>query len=134
MKAAQYLRFTVVGVALLGAGGVMADDLPLPTDPAQQREKMRSMSSEDRTAYREQMQTQVRNMTPQEQQLMRDTSSDGRANMNIQSGDGTGQRSRDGSGQGGQYGKGYESRQGAGSSTGTGTGGGGRGMGRGRGG
>ncbi len=46
-KATQYLRFTVIGIAKLGAGSVLADDLPLPTDPAQQREKMRAMSTED---------------------------------------------------------------------------------------
>lgn len=119
MKAAQYLRFTVIGIAMLGAGSVLADDLPLPADPAQQREKMRGMSPEDRTAYREQMQERMRNMTPEEQQLMRETRSDGRARLENQPGEGA--RSRDGSGQGGGYGQGYESRRGGG------MGGGGRG-------
>jgi len=101
MNAAQYLRFTVIGVAILGAGGVLADDLPLPTDPAQQRERMRSMSPEDRTATREQMQERVRNMTAEEQKLMRETRSDARTPMENQQGEGTRQRSRDGSGGGG---------------------------------
>lgn len=129
MKAAQYFKAGVIGIALLGAGSVLAEDLPLPTDPAQQREQMRSMSLEDRTAYRDQMQERVRSMTPEEQKLMRETRSDGRERMASQQAEGTRQRSRDGSGQGGGYGKGYESRQGDGS----GSGGGGRGMGGGRG-
>lgn len=120
MKAAQYLGFTVIGIAMLGAGSVLADDLPLPTDPAQQREKMRSLGSEERTAYREQMQERMRNMTPEEQKLMRETRSDGRARLENQQGEGMRQRSRDGSGKGG-YGQGYESRRGGG------MGGGGRG-------
>ncbi len=134
MKAAQYFKAGVIGIALLGAGSVLAEDLPLPVDPAQQREKMRGMSSEDRTAYREQnreqMQERVRSMTPEEQKLMRETRSDGRNRMENQQADGTRQRSRDGSGQGGGYGQGYESRRGDGS----GSEGGGRGMGGGGGG
>lgn len=105
MKAAPYFKLTVLGIALLGAGSVMADDLPLPTDPAQQRE---------------QMQERYRNMTPEEQQLMRQTSSDGRANMKQGQGDATQQRSRDGSGKGGGYGQGYESRRGSGAGSGQG--------------
>ena len=127
MKAAQYLKVGVIGIALLGAGSVLAEDLPVPTDPAQQREKMRGMSSEERTAQRdqmrEQMQERMRNMTPEEQQLMRETRSDGRDRMANQQAEGTRQRSRDGAGQSGGYGQGYESRRGDGS------GGGGRGMG-----
>lgn len=119
MKAAQYFRFTVIGIAILGAGSVLADAQPLPTDSAQQREKMRSMSPEDRSAYRDQMQESVRNMTPEEQKLMRETRSDGRARLENQQGEGA--RSRDGSGQGRGYGQGYESRRGGG------MGGGGRG-------
>ena len=126
MKAAQYFKASVFGIAILGAGSVLAEDLPLPADPAQQRETMRSMSPEDRTAYREQMQERVRNMTPEEQKLMRETSADGRARVENRQGEGTRQRSRDGSRQGGGYGQGYESRRGDGSGSG---GGGGRGMG-----
>lgn len=128
MKASQYFKAGVIGIALLGAGSVLAEDLSLPTDPAQQRERMRSMSAEDRTAQREQnreqMQERVRNMTSEEQKLMRETRSDGRERMANQQAEGTRQRSRDGSGQGGGYGQGYESRRGDG-----GGGGGGRGMG-----
>ncbi len=109
MKTAQYFKAGVIGIALLGAGSVLAQDLPLPTDPAQQREKM---------------QERVRSMTPEEQKLMRETGFDGRARMENQQAEGARQRSRDGSGQGGGYGQGYESRRGDGSG-----GGGGRGMG-----
>src|SRR3989304_9430304 len=109
MKAARYLRFGVIGVAMLGAGSVLADDPPLPTDPAQGRE---------------QMQERVRNMTPEEQKLMRETRSDGRARMENQPGEGARQRSRDGSAQAGGYGQGYESRRGDASGSGGGGGGG----------
>lgn len=128
MKAAQYLSLSVIGIAMLGAGSALADELPLPTDPAQQREKMRGMSPEDRTAYREQMQERMRKLTPEEQKLMRETRADGRTRKeNQQSGQGGGTRprSRDGSAAGGGYGQGYESRRGdAGNSGGVG----GRGM------
>ncbi|OFZ97813.1 MAG: hypothetical protein A3H35_21635 [Betaproteobacteria bacterium RIFCSPLOWO2_02_FULL_62_17] len=93
MKAAPYLRFSVIGVVMLGAGSVLADELPLPGNPAQQREKMRSMSAEDRSVSREQMQERLRNMTPQEQKRMRETRTEGSA-------------------KGGGYGQGYESRRG----------------------
>lgn len=116
MKAAQYSRFTVIGIAILCAGSVLADALPLPTDPAQQREKVRSMSPEDRSAYREQMRESVRNMTPEEQKLMRETRSYGRARLENQQGEGA--RTRDGSRQGRGYGQGYESRRGGGMGSG----------------
>lgn len=126
MQATQYLRLTVISVAMLGAGLALAEEMPLPTEPAQQRENIRGMSTDDRTAYREQMQERMRNMTPEEQKLMRETSANGRARMeNRQSAQGDGMRG--GGREGGRYGQGYESRQG----NGTG-GGGGRGMGGGR--
>ncbi len=109
MKALQLIGLAAIGIAMLGAGSVLADDLPLPADPAQQRENMRSMSSEERTAYREQLQERMRNMTPEEQKLMRETSSDRRAQMESK-----------------------QSTQGSGMRRGSGGGGGGRGMGGGR--
>ena len=112
MKAGQYLGFAVAGMLMLGTGSVLADDFPLPPDLAQQREKMRSMSAEDRSAYRDQMQERVRNMTPEEQKLMRETRSDGRARLEGGQTEGTPKRSRDGGAQGGGYGQGYESRRG----------------------
>lgn len=125
MQAARYLRLTAIGVAMLGAGSAMAEDLPLPADPAQQRENIRSMGSDDQTAYRERMQERMRSMTPEEQRLMRETSADGRARMeNRLSAQGDGMRR--GGREAGGYGQGYESRQG------NGAGGGGRGMGGGR--
>lgn len=81
MKAFQVIGLTALGIAMLGAGNVLADDLPLPADPALQRDQVRSMSSEERTAYREQMQERMRTMTPEEQRLMRETGSDRRAQM-----------------------------------------------------
>lgn len=126
MQATQYLRLTVISVAMLGAGLALAEEMPLPTEPAQQRENIRGMSTDDRTAYREQMQERMRSMTPEEQKLMRETSADGRARMeNRQSAQGDGMRG--GGREGGRYGQGYESRQGNGSG-----GGAGRGMGGGR--
>ncbi len=126
MQATQFLRLTVIGGAMLGAGIALAEEMPLPTEPAQQRQNMRGMSSDDRTAYREQMQERMRNMTPEEQKLMRETSVNGRTRMeNRQSAQGDGMRR--GGREGGGYGQGYESRQGTGTA-----GGGGRGMGGGR--
>lgn len=102
MKAFQLIGLIALGIAMLGAGNVLADDLPLPADPAPQREQVRSMSSEERTAYREQMQERMRNMTPEEQKLMRETSSDRRAQMEgKQSTRGDGMRRGGGGGMGG---------------------------------
>lgn len=119
MNTARVFSFTLIG--MLGAGSVLADDLPLPADPVQQREQMRSMSAEDRTAQREQtrdqMQERMRSMTPEEQKLMRDTRAEGRARVESSANEETRQRSRDGSGQG----------RGQGGGKGGGMGGGGRG-------
>ena len=110
MKAARYLRLTLTGVAMLGAHFALADDLPLPADPAQQREKMRSLSAGERTASREQLQERMRSMTPEEQKLMREPSVDGRARLeNRQAAQGDGTRRGKG------YGQGFESRRGDGS-------------------
>lgn len=117
MKAFRYFRIITVGVAMLGAGATMAQESPPAADPAQ------------RGAYREQMQERMRNMTPEEQRLMRESSVDGRTRMeNRQAAqrDGTQRGGREGGG----YGQGYESRRADGS--GGGTGGGGRGKGGGR--
>jgi hypothetical protein len=113
MKAFRYFGIITIGVAMLGAGATLAQEPTPPADPAQ------------RDAYREQMQERMRNMTPEEQRLMRESSVDGRTRMeNRQSAQGDGKRR--GGGEGGGYGKGYESRRADGS------GGGGRGRGGGR--
>lgn len=110
MKASQYFRLTVAGVAMLGAGATPAQEPPPVADPAQG------------AAYREQMRERVRTMTPEEQRLMRETSVDGRArfeNRQAAQGEDMGRGGREGG-----YGQGYESRRGSG--------GGGRGSGGGR--
>lgn len=93
MKAAPYLGISAIGIVILGAGGILADELPLPTNPAQQREKMRGMNPEERILSREQIHERVRNLTPEDRKLMRETRAGGSAT-------------------GGGYGQGYESRQG----------------------
>lgn len=118
MKALQAFRVTAFGIAMLGSGVVVAEELPLPTDPAQQREKMQAMGSEERAAYREQLQERMRNMTPEEQQLMRETRSGGRDRIENEQAEGTRQRSRDGGGQG----RGAESGHGRGMDGGMGAG------------
>ncbi len=129
MNASGYLRLSTIGIALLGAGVVAADEAPPAAEQLQQRERARNMNSEERAAYREQNQERVRNMTPEEQRLMRETSADGRARMeNRQSASGEGMRR--GGGEGGGYGQGYESRRGDGSGGGGGSMGGGKGGGR----
>ncbi len=128
MWAAQYFRFSLIGVAMLGAGSVLAGEWPLPVDAGQQREQMPRMSPEEHSASREQMQERMRNLTPQEQALMRETRSGGRTRVENPPDEGARQRSQDGSLQGGGYGQGYESRRGDAGGVG-----GGRGMSGGRG-
>ncbi len=66
MNALRFIGLTAIGVAMLGAGSVLAEELPLPTDA---------------TTPREQLQERMRSMTPEEQRLMRETSSDRRTQM-----------------------------------------------------
>lgn len=104
MKAPRYGRLILFGIAFLGAGAVLAEEAPSVADPVQQREQIRDQAQE-----------RMRSMTPEKQNLMRDSSADGRIRLeNSQRGQDAGMR--------GGYGRGYESRQG----------GGGRGMGGGR--
>jgi len=100
MKALQAVRVTAIGIAMLGSSVVVAEELPLPTDPVQQREKMLTMGSEERAAYHEQLQERMRNMMPEEQQLMRETRSSGRDHTENEQAEGARQRSRDGARQG----------------------------------
>jgi len=136
MNAFRLINIATAGLALLVAGAAAAQDVPPAADPLQAREQARHTDSEARSAWREQQQERVRNMTPEERALMRDTSVDGRARMEnrngqgSQGGEGARERRRDGSGQGGGYGQGYQSRQGQGGSMGGGMGGGRGGRGR----
>jgi hypothetical protein len=66
MNAKRIIGLTVIGIAMLGAGTVLAEELPLPTDA---------------TTPRAQMQKRMLSMTPEEQRLMRETSSDRRNQM-----------------------------------------------------
>lgn len=84
MTALSIIRSTAIGIAMLGAGSVLAGELPLPTDAM---------------TPREQLQERMHNMTPEEQRLMRETSSDRRAQMeNKQSTQGSGMRRGGGGG------------------------------------
>lgn len=84
MTVLSIISSTVISIALLGVGSALAEDLPLPADS---------------TPWREQMQERMRNMTPEEQRLMRETSSDRRAQMeNKQSTQGSGMRRGGGGG------------------------------------
>jgi len=87
MKTLQLFGLTAYVIAMLSAGNVLADDLPLPADS---------------TPQREQLQERMRNMTPEEQKLMRETSNDRRAQMESkQSARGDGMRGGGGGGMGG---------------------------------
>lgn len=117
MLTIRHIRAAAFGLALLGSGAALAQETLPAFDPLQAREQARSLSSVERSAWREQQQGHVRNMTPDEQALMRETAADGRAlmeNRNGRGGDGAQKRRRNGSGQGGGYGQGYQSRQGQG--------------------
>lgn len=121
MNAFRLINIATAGLALLVAGAAAAQDVPPAVDPLQAREQARHTDSEARSAWREQQQERVRNMTPEERALMRETSADGRARMENRNGQGS---------QGGGYGQGYQSRQGQGGSMGGGMGGGRGGRGR----
>lgn len=83
MNAIRFIGLTAIGIAMLGAGSALAEELPLPTD----------------ATPREQLQERVRNMTPEEQRLMRETSSDRRTQMESkQSTQGSGMRRGGGGG------------------------------------
>ncbi len=84
MKVLPMIRSATISIALLGAGSALAEDLPLPANS---------------TPQREQMQERMRSMTPEEQRIMRETSSDRRAQMESkQSTEGNGMRRGGGGG------------------------------------
>lgn len=68
MKAIRFIGLAAIGIAMLGADSALAEELPLPTDA---------------TTPREQLQERMRTMTPEEQRLMRETSSDRRTRMEM---------------------------------------------------
>lgn len=115
MKAARFIALSVMGATLQVAGASQADELPRPSEPAPQYGRSQDMSKEEqKTAYREQLQEHIRNMTPTEQALMRDTSVNGHARLESGQSENRQGMQRRGRGAGG-YGQGYESRRRGGS-------------------
>ncbi len=99
IRTSLHYRLIAIGVAMLAAaGGALADE------PLQPAEPVRGMTAEARIAQLETMQERVRNMTPEEQRLMRETSVDGRTrleNPQPAQGNGTRRGGRQGGGMGG---------------------------------
>ncbi|MBU1690287.1 MAG: hypothetical protein KJ958_14015 [Gammaproteobacteria bacterium] len=131
MKHPGFVAAPLLVLLLLASAGTEANEYPphdLPLQLAQ------NQSAEDRAALREQLGNRMREISPAEQSLMRDSAYDGR--KRIENGEEARTEQRGGRNEGG-YGRGHESRQGGSSSMGGGGGsmggGGGRGTGGGRG-
>lgn len=120
MQNPGFIAAPLLVMALLVSAGAEANEVQLPQQLAQ------NMSAEDRAALREQLGSRMRETSPAEQALMRDSAYDGRKRM--ENGETAMPERRSGRNEGG-YGRGHESRQGGSS----GMGGGSRGMGGGRG-
>jgi hypothetical protein len=121
MKNPGFIAAPLLVLALLANTGAVANEYPphdLPLQLAQ------NTSAEDRAALREQLGNRMREISPEEQALMRDSAYDGRKRMENNT-EARPER-RSGRNEGG-YGRGHESRQGGGSSGMGGGGGGGRG-------
>lgn len=119
-----FISAPLLVMALLVSAGAAANEVQ-PHDLPQQLAQ--NMSDEDRAALREQLGSRMRETSPAEQALMRDSAYDGRNRM--ENGETARPERRSGRNEGG-YGRGHESRQGG--SSGMGSGGGGMGGGRGR--
>lgn len=77
MNVIRLMRLTAISLTLLGAGSVRAEDLTSPVE----------------ALPREQLQDRMRNMTPEEQRIMRETRSDRRDQLESkQSTQGSGMR------------------------------------------
>jgi len=128
MKHPGFIAAPLLVLALLANAGAEANEYPphdLPLQLAQ------NTSAEDRAALREQLGNRMREISPEEQALMRDSAYDGRKRMENNT-EARPER-RSGGNEGGGYGRGHESRQGGGGGgMGGGMGGGGGGGGRGR--
>lgn len=123
MQNTGFIVAPLLVTALLLSSGAEANEVP-PHDLPQQLAQ--NMSDEDRAALREQLGSRMRETSPAEQALIRDSAYDGRKRM--ENGETARPERRSGRDEGG-YGRGHESRQGGSSGMG---GGGGRGGGRGR--
>lgn len=122
MRNPGFIAAPLLVMALLVSAGAVANEVP-PHDLPQQLAQ--NMSAEDRAALREQLGSRMRETSPAEQALMRDSAYDGRKRM--ENGETARPERRSGRNEGG-YGRGHESRQGGSSGMG-----GGRSMGGGRG-
>ncbi|BAN34253.1 hypothetical protein SCD_n00404 [Sulfuricella denitrificans skB26] len=123
MKHPGFVAAPLLALSLLASAGAEANEYPphdLPLQLAQ------NQSAEERAALREQLGNRMREISPAEQSLMRDSAYDGR--KRIENGEEARTEQRGGRNEGG-YGRGLESRQGGGGMGG----GGGRGTGGGRG-
>ena len=125
LTCAMMLNAGLIGTASAQEFGSMSTE-----DMVQLRSQVRYMSTNDRAAYRTELQSREQNMSREEKNLYRNMNAPGGgigsdAGKGKGSGDGSGNKYRGsrGSSESG-YGSGYESRQGGGS-------GGGRGRGRG---
>ena len=111
-----FIAAPLLVMALLVSAGAEANEVP-PQDLPQQLAQ--NMSAEDRAALREQLGSRMRETSPAEQALMRDSAYDGRTRM--ENGETARPERRSGRNEGG-YGRGHESRQGGGSGMGGGRG------------
>lgn len=98
-----------LGLGLLAATAAPAQDLVIPD-----RARLQAMGQEEYAAYREQIQNRVDGMSLAEQNLMRDSSINGRRQMENRAaaagygqgyGQGYGARGHQGGGRGGGYGR-----------------------------
>lgn len=121
MQNTGFIVAPLLVMTLLLSSGAEANEV-YPHDLPQQLAQ--NMSAEDRAALREQLGSRMREASPAEQALMRDSAYDGRKRM--ENGETARPERRSGRNEGG-YGRGHESRQGGSSGMG-----GGRGGGRGR--
>ncbi len=121
MQNTGFIVAPLLVMTLLLSSGAEANEVQ-PHDLPQQLAQ--NMSAEDRAALREQLGSRMRETSPAEQALMRDSAYDGRKRMEN---DETARPERRSGRNEGGYGRGHESRQGGSSGMG-----GGRGGGRGR--
>lgn len=116
MKSAKYIACGVICISLQGASLSWADDPAQPTETATAHGQPGGTGRDAQGAeYREQLQERIRNMSPAEQAIMRDTSVNGRARLESRQAENQQGMQRRG-GSGGGYGQGYGSRRGGGGS------------------
>lgn len=111
----ELLKLTIFGAGIACAGSLMAEE-SFPTSESEHfrwMQQYKVSDSQEQNAFREEVEMRMRNLSPQERELMRSTGFNGRDQVTSGSKEknSTLQNTHESSGIDSAYGRGFESRQ-----------------------